>query len=155
YDKKKVSVVIDFLPNQNTESYKALWKGRWERQCGQTLERFLTGLSNKKINQLIIKLAGCSANDTANDIPAAKRRTIERLYRQLTVSIRETNGFEQAQVSAGGIPAEELTNQLESKYIPNLFFAGEIIDMDGICGGYNLQWAWTSGAVAGRTAAKS
>ena len=115
----------------------------------------MTGLSNKKINQLIIKLAGCNAHDTANDIPAAKRRTIERLYRKLTVSVRETNGFEQAQVSAGGIPAEELTNQLESIYIPSLFFAGEIIDMDGICGGYNLQWAWTSGAVAGHAAAKS
>ena len=155
YDKKKVSVVIDFLPNQGAESYKALWKERWERQGGQILEQFLTGFSNKKINQLIIKLAGCNAHDTANDIPAAKRRTIERLYRKLTVSVRETNGFEQAQVSAGGIPAEELTNQLESIYIPSLFFAGEIIDMDGICGGYNLQWAWTSGAVAGRAAAKS
>ena len=155
YDKKKVSVVIDFLPNQGAESYKALWKERWERQGGQILEQFLTGLSNKKINQLIIKLAGCNAHDTANDIPAAKRRTIERLYRKLTVSVRGTNGFEQAQVSAGGIPAEELTNQLESIYIPSLFFAGEIIDMDGICGGYNLQWAWTSGAVAGRAAAKS
>ena len=155
YDKKKVSVIIDFLPHQNAESYEALWKERWERQHGQTLEQFLTGLSNKKINQLIIKLAGCKAHDTADDIPAAKRKTIERLYRNLTVSIRETNGFEQAQVSAGGIPAEELTKQLESKYIPHLFFAGEIIDMDGICGGYNLQWAWTSGAVAGRAAAES
>ncbi len=155
YDKKKVSVNINFLPNRSAESYKALWKERWERQGGQILEQFLTGLSNKKINQLIIKLAGCNAHDTANDIPAAKRRTIERLYRKLTVSVRETNGFEQAQVSAGGIPAEELTDQLESIYIPNLFFAGEIIDMDGICGGYNLQWAWTSGAVAGRAAAKS
>ena len=155
YDKKKVSVIIDFLPNQSAESYEALWKERWERQSGQTLEQFLTGLSNKKINQLIIKLAGCSAHDMAGNIPAEKRKAIERLYRSLTVFIRETNGFEQAQVSAGGIPAEELTEQLESKYIPNLFFAGEIIDMDGICGGYNLQWAWTSGAVAGRAAAKS
>ena len=154
-DKKKVSVIIDFLPHQSAESYETLWKERWERQGGQTLDRFLTGLSNKKINQLIIKLAGCSAHDTADSIPAAKRKTIERLYRRLTVSVRETNGFEQAQVSAGGIPAEELTEQLESKYIPNLFFAGEIIDMDGICGGYNLQWAWTSGAVAGRAAAKN
>lgn len=155
YDKKKVSVIIDFLPHQSAESYEALWKERWERQSGQTLEQFLTGLSNKKINQLIMKLAGCSAHDTVDNIPTVKRKTIERLYRELTVFIRETNGFEQAQVSAGGIPAEELTEQLESKYIPNLFFAGEIIDMDGICGGYNLQWAWTSGAVAGRAAAES
>lgn len=155
YDKKKVSVIIDFLPNQDAASYEALWKKRWERQKGQTLEQFLTGLSNKKINQLIMKLAECRAQDMAENIPAKKRKTIERLYRHLTVSVRETNGFEQAQVSAGGIPIEELTCRLESKYIPNLFFAGEIIDMDGICGGYNLQWAWTSGAVAGRAAAES
>lgn len=65
-----------------------------------------------------------------------------------------TKGFEQAQASAGGILAEELTDRLESVYVPGLFMAGEIIDMDGICGGYNLQWAWTSGVIAGRAAAE-
>ncbi|MCH5256306.1 MAG: aminoacetone oxidase family FAD-binding enzyme [Lachnospiraceae bacterium] len=151
--KRKVTVDIDFLPDYKDDEYKRLWKERWKRQPHQTLEQFLTGISNKKINQLIIKLAGAKPQDMAGDVNAAVRSKIESLYRQLTVSVCATNGFENAQVSAGGIPAEELTGDLESKLIPNLYFAGEIVDIDGICGGYNLQWAWSSGAIAGRTAA--
>ncbi|MCM1387749.1 MAG: aminoacetone oxidase family FAD-binding enzyme [Bacillus sp. (in: Bacteria)] len=153
YQKKKVTVAIDFLPNCNGHAYDGFWEERWIRQKTQPLEQFLTGISNKKINRLIIKLAGCRAQETVETLSLKKRKAIQDLYKNLTVSVRETNGFEHAQVSAGGIPAKELTKYLESKYMPHLFFAGEIIDMDGICGGYNLQWAWTSGAIAGRNAA--
>lgn len=154
YDNKTVNVIIDFLPNFSAD-YESFWEERWIRQRGQTLDEFLTGISNKKINQLIIKLAGAKPYDAVEKICVKQRKAIEKLYKNLTVCVRETNGFEQAQASAGGIPAEEMTSQLESRYVPNLFFAGEIIDMDGICGGYNLQWAWTSGAVAGQNAAKN
>lgn len=153
--KKRVSVEIDFLPEQDDgEAYRRFWACRFDRKKEQTLERFLTGISNKKIDQLIIRLSGCKPSDTAGKLSEEKRRNIAKLYRHFTVTVCGTNGFEQAQVSAGGIPAGELTDRLESVYAPGLFFAGEIIDMDGICGGYNLQWAWTSGAAAGRAAAE-
>lgn len=152
--KRKVTVDIDFLPGYEDEEYNNLWEIRWKRQSEQPLEQFLTGIANKKLNQLIIKLAGAKPLDKAGDISCAVRHKLEALYRRLTVSVNGTNGFEHAQVSAGGIPAEELTSELESKLVPKLYFAGEIIDMDGICGGYNLQWAWTSGVVAGRAATK-
>ena len=62
--------------------------------------------------------------------------------------------FEQAQVCAGGVSTAEIENEtLMSKLVPGLYFAGEVIDIDGICGGYNLQWAWSSGYVAGLHAA--
>ena len=152
--KRKVTVDIDFLPDYREDEYKRLWEERWLRQAHMPLEQMLTGLVNKKINQLIIKLSGAKTLDTAGDVAEPIRRKIESLYRKLTVSVYAANGFENAQVSAGGIPAKELTEDLESRLVPNLYFAGEIIDMDGICGGYNLQWAWSSGAVAGRAAAK-
>lgn len=153
--KKRVLVEIDFLPDQDDgEAYRRFWACRFERGKTQTLEQFLTGISNKKINQLVIRLAGCKSSDAAGKLSEEKRRNIARLYRHFKVTICGTNGFEQAQVSAGGIPAKELTDRLESVYAPGLFFAGEIVDMDGICGGYNLQWAWTSGAAAGRAAAE-
>ena len=63
-----------------------------------------------------------------------------------------TNGFDKAQVSAGGVDCREVSDRLMSKRQPGLFFAGEILDIDGLCGGYNLQWAWSSGAVAGKAA---
>ena len=151
---KQVSVKIDFLPDHEEEAYRRFWEHRFDMGKEQTLEQFLTGISNKKINQLVIRLAGCKPSDTAGRLPEGKRRKIAELYRHFTVTVCGTNGFEQAQASAGGILAEELTDRLESIYAPGLFLAGEIIDMDGICGGYNLQWAWTSGAIAGKAAAE-
>lgn len=154
--KEKVTVSINFLPQfepKNENEYKHFWQERWNRQKEQNLEQFLTGVTNKKINQLVIKLAGCKPLDKVAELNRSKQEKIENLYRALTVTVQETNGFEQAQVSAGGVVAKELTDTLESKFVPHLYFAGEIIDMDGICGGYNLQWAWTSGTIAGCAAA--
>ena len=150
--KKTVTVGINFMPQFEDKEYELFWKERWIKHKNQSLEQFLTGIANKKINQLIIRLSGCRPHELTNEISEEKRVKIAGLYRKLVVTVHEANGFEHAQVSAGGIPADELTEELESKYVPNLYFAGEIIDMDGICGGYNLQWAWTSGAVAGRAA---
>lgn len=167
--KKKAEVLINFLPQLKKETYEQFWSKRWEsadavyhgkspgdvkKASSQTMEQFLTGISNKKINQLILRLADCRLYDQAGTLPEKKRRKIKELYRAFPVTVCAANGFEQAQVSAGGIPAGELHENLESIYVPNLYFAGEIIDMDGICGGYNLQWAWTSGALAGRAAAQ-
>lgn len=150
---EEVKVTIDFLPDYQQEEYKRFWGERWITQKHQTIEQFLTGIANKKINQLILRLAGCKPSESVETVTQERRRKIEKLYRRLTVSVSETNGFEHAQVCAGGIPAEEITEKLESKLVPHLYFAGEIVDMDGICGGYNLQWAWTSGYIAGCAAA--
>ena len=153
--KKEVTVGIDFLPDYEKEAYAHFFKNRLHTLKNQTLEQFLTGIANKKINQLIIRLSGCKPQDEVIKLSEEKCKKIAALYRNLTLCVYKTNGFEQAQVTAGGIPAKELTDYLESKYVPNLYFAGEMIDMDGLCGGYNLQWAWTSGAVAGRAASGS
>ena len=153
--KKEVTVGIDFLPDYEKEAYAHFFKNRLHTLKNQTLEQFLTGIANKKINQLIIRLSGCKPQDEVINLSEEKCKEIAALYRNLKLCVYKTNGFEQAQVTAGGIPAKELTDYLESKYVPNLYFAGEMIDMDGLCGGYNLQWAWTSGAVAGRAASGS
>ena len=67
--------------------------------------------------------------------------------------VRGTGGFAAAQVTAGGVRLTELTAQLESVRVPGVFACGEVLDADGICGGYNLQWAWSTGLQAGRAAA--
>ena len=69
--------------------------------------------------------------------------------------ITDTNGFEHAQVCAGGIRFDEVSHDtMESLYCKNLYLAGELLDVDGICGGYNLQWAWASGYLAGTAAGR-
>ena len=68
------------------------------------------------------------------------------------VQLKGTNPFVNAQVCAGGVSMKEISLHMESKKIKGLFFAGEMLDVDGRCGGYNLQWAWTSGYLAGKYA---
>ena len=150
---KYTTVEIDFLPDTANNEDTSFWEKRWKRQADQSMETFSTGIVNKKVAMMLLKCAGISPGEQAASVPAAKRRKLEQLYRAFPVVVKETNSFEQAQVCAGGIPAKELSADLESLLVPGLYFAGEIIDIDGICGGYNLQWAWTSGTIAGRAAA--
>ena len=74
--------------------------------------------------------------------------------KRTTLTITDTRCFDFAQVTCGGVPLNELTEEMESRLVSGLYFAGEVVNVDGICGGYNLQWAWSSGTVAGKNAAK-
>ena len=79
-------------------------------------------------------------------------KAIEKLAEVLTnfkLPITGTNDFDQAQICAGGVDTTQVTKHMESKLVNGLYFAGEILDVDGICGGYNLQWAWSTGWIAG------
>lgn len=139
--------------NRCGNSDPCFWEARWERQENQKMEQFVTGIVNKKIGLLLLKLSGISERERACDVVLSKRKKLETLCHSLRVTVTETNSFEQAQVCAGGVDFREISEQLMSLKVPGLFFAGEMLDVDGICGGYNLQWAWSSGAVAGRAAA--
>ncbi len=152
-EKKHTSVEISFLPEYDDCAYEQFWKERWERQSGQTMEEFLTGIVNKKINMLLLRLAGISGSETAAHVPLKARRKLQHLYRFLEVEVIKTNPPQQSQVSAGGVDCGQVDHTLASKIVPGVYFAGEILDIDGICGGYNLQWAFSSGTVAGRAAA--
>ena len=118
-----------------------LW-GTFYNTCPhKSTQELLIGLLPKKLILLVV----------------TKKCTDERIVRQLkdwVLPIKEAYSIKQAQVCSGGVNTKELTTSLESKLQPGIFFAGEVIDVDGPCGGYNLQWAWSSGAVAGKTSAK-
>ena len=84
---------------------------------------------------------------------------LERLgatIREFKIPVKETNPFEQAQICTGGVDTAEIEAEtMQSKRVPGLYIVGELLDVDGICGGYNLQWAWTSGYLAGKGAANA
>ena len=87
--------------------------------------------------------------------PAQARKLLAQI-KHFPVPVDGTRSFEQAQVTAGGVLTDEVCREtMESELVEGLYFAGEMLDVDGICGGFNLQWAWSSGAVAGTCAAKS
>lgn len=152
-EKKKVSVRISFLPEFDEKSCEAFFKARLQDRGEDTADVFLTGIVNKKINQLLLKLAGIRETERVKNIAPAAFEKLWRLYCGLETEAVAVNGFDKAQVCAGGVDCSEVTDSLMSKKQPGLYFAGEILDIDGICGGYNLQWAWSSGAVAGKAAA--
>lgn len=153
-EKKRVTVTLSFLPDFDEESVRAFFEARLREHGEDSMEVFLTGIVNKKINQLLLKLAGIRESERAKNVPAEAFQRLRKLYYGLETEVVGTNGFEKAQVSAGGVDCGEVTETLMSKRRKNLYFAGEILDIDGLCGGYNLQWAWSSGAVAGQEAAK-
>jgi len=107
------------------------------------MDEQLIGVLNKKVAGVILKRYG-------NDI----YKIIEGI-KSFEFDIQATNPFEQSQIATGGIDVSQINfDTMESKKFKKLYFAGEIIDVDGICGGYNLQWAWATGYIAGRNAAK-
>ena len=154
YGKEKVSVNIDFVPDVPMDEWKEFIINRMNLYRGFTLEEFLTGMLHKKISQMLHKHAGLKATDI---LTKENENTVMELCLEMkcfTVVPQKVNGFEQAQVCSGGVDFTELNENLESVYQPGLYVCGEMVDVDGKCGGYNLQWAWTSGYIAGVSAAE-
>lgn len=148
-----VTARVSFLPDFDEKVCKAFFDRRLAARPKDEMTVFLTGIVNKKINSLLLKLAGIRETEPAETVDAAAFERLIRLYCGMETKILDTNGFDRAQVCAGGVDCGEITEHLMSKRIQGLYFAGEILDVDGICGGYNLQWAFASGAAAGEAAA--
>lgn len=153
---KEVEVKIDFLPDFPRDGFseKMILERTPLIAKGVTVEEYFAGMLNKKLMNLFIRLAGLKPSDPVCTIPAERLMKVYESCRNLTVHVTGSNSFESAQVCAGGIPLTEITENLESKLVPGIFFAGELLDVDGRCGGYNLQWAWCSGYLAGMAAGK-
>lgn len=125
------------------------------RMRDRTIREALEGLLADKLIDTALKEIGLSSKKQAGDCTKQEVKVLAKYLKQFTCEIMSTRKFEQSQATAGGVSTQEIcANTMESKLCPGLFFAGEVIDIDGMCGGYNLQWAWTSGYVAGTSAAK-
>lgn len=145
---------IDFLPDYTEDAWLDLGKKRLAAMQERTVEEFCNGILNKKLMQLFIKLSGLKTEKKVCQVPAEKIESIFYLCKHFVLHINGSNGYEQAQVSGGGVDLRELTEHLESKKLPGVYFAGEVVDVYGRCGGYNLQWAWSSGYLTGLHATK-
>lgn len=151
----EAEVVIDFLPGLSREDdpTEALMRERPSATGGRTVEEYFTGMLNKKLMLLLIRLAGLRASEAVKGAPPEKLRRVLEYCRGLTVHVTGSKSFDSAQVCAGGVSLSEIRENMESVKVPGVFFAGELLDVDGKCGGYNLQWAWCSGYLAGTAAA--
>lgn len=155
--KKSVMVQLNFLPDLSKMQTISLLKRRFFAYGGQkTAEEALTGLFPQKLNRVFLKESRISLTKPAPNCTEAELNMLAKKVQNFTVDIIGTKGFDAAQVTAGGVDTDEICPQtMESKLVKGLYFAGEVVDIDGMCGGYNLQWAWSSGWVAGNSAGKS
>lgn len=148
-ENEKLSCVIDFLPELDEESFEDFFTNRIGQYTGKTVGSFFLGLLNSKLCKLIIKLSGLNSELIISADIYSKLLEACYMMKQFIASVKCTKGFSNAQVCAGGVDLSEVDERLQSKAINGLYFCGELLDVDGKCGGYNLQWAWTSGAIAG------
>ena len=144
---------MDFYPEQEKEAFDFFCRLRYEAHRNRTLEEFLVGTLNKKINMVLIKRNNLKPGMRVAELGVQKILQLMQQCKRFEIHISDVNPMENAQICAGGIDFGEISDQMESVLTPGLYFAGEIVDVDGFCGGYNLQWAWTSGYIAGMNAA--
>jgi len=154
YNKQTVEVYIDFLPDMATDNWNMFVEERIKKSAGYTCEEFLTGILHKKISMMLLKKHGLKPTDLIDESTKKYMLTLCKEMKAFLVIPTGVNAFEQAQVCSGGVDFMELDDSLQSIYQPELYICGEMVDIDGKCGGYNLQWAWTSGYITGCTAAK-
>lgn len=153
---QKVYVLLDFLPNLSLDEVKVIFEKRLHKtQQKKTLVECFIGLFHRKLAEVFLRESGISLGDSPKKITLEQIEKLAYFVKHVRVDVVGSKSFEQAQVCAGGIDTEEIdADAMESKLVKGLFLAGELVDIDGMCGGYNLQWAWSSGYVAGLHAAK-
>lgn len=154
YSHKNVHAELDFLPDINAQEFDEYIKNRIQKHGNKTAEDFMTGVLHKKLATILLKEAKIPLHIKIKDVYEDKINQLIHLCKCFKVTVLDTNNFEQAQVCAGGVKTVEVHKTLESIYEKNLYLVGELLDVDGICGGYNLQWAWATGFIAGKNAAK-
>ncbi len=146
---------LDLFPETSLEELDSALAVRFRRQGHKTLGDGLVGLLNKRLIPVALAEAGIGyPTAPCAEIQPAARQALSRQLKSWPLEISGTMPWPEAQVTAGGVDLRDVDPAtLESRIVPGLFFCGEILDVDGDCGGFNLQWAWASGFVAGSAAA--
>jgi predicted Rossmann fold flavoprotein len=149
------SIVLDLFPGSSLEELAAALEIRFRRQAHKSLADGLVGLLNKRLIPVLLFEAGIENHALLGaEFSAAARGRLARLLKNWSLTVSGTMPWPEAQATAGGVVLDEVDPAtLESRLVPGLYFCGEILDVDGDCGGFNLQWAWSSGYLAGNSAA--
>ena len=119
------------------------------------MEELLTGILHNRLGRVLTRSAGVKGKEFAKELSDYELRQVCTAVKGFEIELTEPMGMDHAQVTAGGMRTEQFDpNTMESRLVPGLYACGEVLDIDGDCGGYNLQWAWSSGRCAGLSAGK-
>ena len=144
---------LDFLPHVGGDALEAELLRR--RQTNLSTDDLLTGILHNRLGRVLTKAAGVKSGQEISCLQDDEIKAVCRAVKAFEVELTEPLGMDSAQVTAGGVLTAGFDeNTMESKTVPGLYVCGEVLDIDGDCGGYNLQWAWSSGRMAGLHAGK-
>ncbi len=147
--KGNMFISLDIMPSIDFDSLCKIIVNRVSIMPNRTLEEFFTGMFNKRVGQVILKMAGFKLNQKAVEIDKSAICEISHIIKEMQFAVTGTTGFANAQVTAGGLNTKQFNPKtMESFDCKNLYCIGEILDIDGDCGGFNLQWAWSSAMCA-------
>ncbi len=149
-----LDLTVSLLPELSAEEAGELLQARWDRHPHRDLDLSLAGLLHAKIAAALLNKAGLDASAPAGGVSKRQRWELACLLTAWPIRVTGPRDFDYAEVMIGGVRTDEIDpHTMESYVAPGLYFAGEMVDVHGDLGGYNLQWAWSSGACAGRHAA--
>ncbi|MGE5653239.1 MAG: NAD(P)/FAD-dependent oxidoreductase [Bacillota bacterium] len=153
-DGKEVMLHLDLLPQVGESELRLLLAERLRSQAHKGIAFNLVGMLNHKLAQVLVQEAGIpDIARPAGKITDVQREQLGSLLKDWRLRVTGTNPWSAAQTTAGGVDVSQVNPKtMESRLVPGLYFAGEVLDIDGDCGGYNLQWAWSSGYTAGDAA---
>ncbi len=159
YGKKKgteaVSLTIDLKPALSEEQLDKRILRDFEENRNRQFKNALGGLYPAKLISVMIERSGIDPEKKVHEVTKQERRHLAELTKAFTLQVRGKRGFEEAVITQGGVSVKEVNpSTMESKLVRGLYFAGEVLDMDGLTGGFNLQIAWSTGYLAGKCCAE-
>lgn len=143
----KGKIEIDLLPNMTHKQLSDKLSAR--KNLNVNMDKFFVGMFQNALANEIFRQAKFNTNINSNKLTSTQIEVLTKTIKSLQFSVYDC--FDNNQVFSGGVKLQNLTENLMSKKINNLYFTGEICDVDAVCGGYNLQWAWTSGHIVGES----
>lgn len=142
---------VDFLPELTQDEIQQMISQRCQSMPELKAEDLLTGMLHNRLGRTVLRAAGFSLEQICGSFTENDLARIAKRIKNFPIRVLGAMGMDGAQVTAGGIRTEEFDETtMESRLCRGLYAAGEVLDIDGDCGGYNLQWAWSSGRLAGR-----
>lgn len=146
-----LSLRVDFLRGYGEDEVLAMLKARRAALPELPAAELFTGMLHNRLGRMLVKYAALSANAALKTLSDEALSAAVNACKRFTLKLLGTEGFDSAQITAGGIRTAGFDPEtMQSWFMPRLFVCGELLDIDGDCGGYNLQWAWASGHMAGR-----
>lgn len=152
HENKKCQLLLNFLPfldGKNKEEIDSWFSLRGQVLGDSSLIEFLEGVLPYKLLLVILKRCGLSFKGTWNQLTDDEKNILINMILKFSLSAMGTKDFNFSQVCSGGVPLSEVSSVLESKKVDHLYFVGELLDVDGDCGGYNLGFSFMSGMIVG------